>query len=588
MFDNQSNSVKRLRATPPQTASRDDDPRNKDRRRAEREAQNEEFKTKYTRAFPTFVFYVDWDADAEGQAVKERLCARVLHMGAQIDDFFSNAITHFITNKPIPSDDLGANKENMSRSRLRTSRTPSLLKSPIRLKGRATDEVPYDNLVRKAISFGMKVWSIAKLESVLDRCQAPGAPAAAAASSAALSNQRSLSRALKLEQLNGTTERDPQQKQYKFRYFSKNSYFVLVEDLKQELATIHAMEYRITKKPDGSEQVSWPVLHCHPKARGPFIEYDEREARRAAKLEKQDKEREEERRRRKAKLRERERRRRAHEEAQAQMQAKRSGDLRRTVSMVNLYRRVQEEDAANGLLDLDAELCDTMDSANASGYLQSGTYMAASGNSVSITSTTGTTSTAGHQLRIVQLPAGLRERLQQQVVTSRRVTLGPAAQNRKVGDMGPPVGIPERKPLRKSKSTNTMKLPEREEGSKPGYCECCRTKFLSFSEHIKSVKHRNFAANDNNFLQLDDVLARVRRQTCQETEAAKDREAAMRGDVGDHEYSPSRSESEEVEVDRNVRTVSSSEGDMLPPPQVQENEEYDSEADAEGEDDDEL
>lgn len=82
MFDNQSNSVKRLRATPPQTASRDDDPRNKDRRRAEREAQNEEFKTKYTRAFPTFVFYVDWDADAEGQAVKERLCARVLHMGA--------------------------------------------------------------------------------------------------------------------------------------------------------------------------------------------------------------------------------------------------------------------------------------------------------------------------------------------------------------------------------------------------------------------------------------------------------------------------------------------------------------------------
>jgi hypothetical protein len=52
--------------------------------------------------------------------------------------------------------------------------------------------------------------------------------------------------------------------------------------------------------------------------------------------------------------------------------------------------------------------------------------------------------------------------------------------------MGPPAGIPERPNgmLRKSRSTNTLRLPKREEGCKPGYCESCRTKFDDF----KSVR----------------------------------------------------------------------------------------------------
>ena len=48
--------------------------------------------------------------------------------------------------------------------------------------------------------------------------------------------------------------------------------------------------------------------------------------------------------------------------------------------------------------------------------------------------------------------------------------------------MGPPV-LPERAHvLRKSKSTNTMRLPKREEGAKPGYCESCRVKFENFKD----------------------------------------------------------------------------------------------------------
>jgi hypothetical protein len=54
----------------------------------------------------------------------------------RVEDFFSkDNITHFITNLPMPQDDIVSsnNKENMSAT---TSRTFNVLKSPIRLKGR--------------------------------------------------------------------------------------------------------------------------------------------------------------------------------------------------------------------------------------------------------------------------------------------------------------------------------------------------------------------------------------------------------------------------------------------------------------------
>jgi len=171
--------------------------------------------------------------------------------------------------------------------------------------------------------------------------------------------------------------------------------------------------------------------------------------------------------------------------------------------------------------------------------LASGTggYMAASGNSVGITSTTGTTSTAGALFRNLKLPAALQERIQSQVVTSRKFPsagtgAGAAgdkereqekADQGKKGTMGPPVGIPERPNglLRKSRSTNTLRLPKREEGCKPGYCESCRAKFEDFKSHIRGRKHRKFAQDDSNFLQLDFLLGRIRRKTIQEVEDEK-------------------------------------------------------------------
>jgi regulatory subunit for Cdc7p protein kinase len=177
------------------------------------------------------------------------------------------------------------------------------------------------------------------------------------------------------------------------------------------------------------------------------------------------------------------------------LQAKRAGDLRRSVSMVSLHRRISIGDDGRPpqeVIDLDEEMGGMHESANASGYLASG-YMAASGNSMTITSTAGTTSTSGLSTRsATQMPLALRERLQQQIVTSRKVGLGnntgqKGNETDHKGNMGPPA-IPERKLLRKSKSTNTMKLPKREETTKPGYCECCRTKFDDFQK-VRIMMH---------------------------------------------------------------------------------------------------
>lgn len=48
---------------------------------------------------------------------------------------------------------------------------------------------------------------------------------------------------------------------------------------------------------------------------------------------------------------------------------------------------------------------------------------------------------------------------------------------------------------------------ERERELKPGYCENCRVKYDHFDDHITSNRHRNFACNDKNFKDIDELIA---------------------------------------------------------------------------------
>ncbi|KAI1498137.1 Dfp1/Him1, central region-domain-containing protein [Biscogniauxia marginata] len=46
---------------------------------------------------------------------------------------------------------------------------------------------------------------------------------------------------------------------------------------------------------------------------------------------------------------------------------------------------------------------------------------------------------------------------------------------------------------------------------KPGYCENCAEKYADFDEHIESKRHRKFAENDENWVDLDDLLSQLER-----------------------------------------------------------------------------
>ncbi|KAI0030773.1 Dfp1/Him1, central region-domain-containing protein [Vararia minispora EC-137] len=485
----------------------DHDPRKERRRqeRLDRERVQEEWRIKYTKAFPTFSFYFDSDVGEDDPALKERLEQRILSLGGSVEDFFSkDGLSHFITNRLL-EDIVHSNKENHSRP----SRSQSLLKSPIRLRGVASpkpaDDLPTpagSTLLQKAKSFNLKIWNVQKLESVLDRCHAPAVSTALRPAA----GNGTLQRLLESERLHGTTERDPTQKRLNYQYFNKNTCFVLIEDLREELATIHAAEFPIRRLGrDGQSEGDWPVLYCHPDTRGPFNKPDETEFRRARRQLQRDEQQDRELMLRHEQRWERERRRAALAQAEAERlaaAAQSAGDLRRSVSMTNLRRRALS--GAEGTLAGDTEFDEVgMESANASGYLRS-QYVAASGNSVSVTSTTGTTTSAGNSLRSAALSASLRGMQKQEVVTSLKV--GGKAK----GDMGPPAELPQ-KMLRKSKSTTTIRLPRREEGSKPGFCENCRQRYPDFEEHIASKRHRKWASNDANFEQLDIVIDRIRR-----------------------------------------------------------------------------
>ncbi|KAF9529307.1 Dfp1/Him1, central region-domain-containing protein [Crepidotus variabilis] len=461
-----------------------------------RQEQAKEFRDKYRKAFPAWKFYFD-TAHSLSEDLSD-LKADVSSMKGHIVQFFDGSVTHVISDRPLP---LKANSDKENEQTIESQKHS--LKSPVKLLKSNND------CLQQAVDRGMKIWKASKLRSVLDRCIS--LPSAKASTSARPSQRKiiatqkaALSKLLAAEKIHGTTERDPSERRNNYQYFAPDSHFVLIEDIHQQLATLSAHEYPAIKDSDAKKP--WPVLYCHPQARNPFLPFDEREKRRWDKVQKAEKDEEEQRAQRKKQ--------REIAALKRKAESKKVGDLRRSVSLSNLQRQLTNP--VDDYVDLDADGDELYESAKASGYLASGNgaYVAASGNSVGITSTTGTTSTSGRTFRSfsLKLPGNIAQRMKDQIVTSRRVGL-----KDKAGPMGPPA-LPERHTLKKSKSMNIVKSTKREEGTKPGYCESCRSKFKDFDDHLISNKHIAFSRNPANFEALDFVIGQLKRQTCDEVE----------------------------------------------------------------------
>ncbi|RYO96128.1 hypothetical protein DL764_007532 [Monosporascus ibericus] len=78
-----------------------------------------------------------------------------------------------------------------------------------------------------------------------------------------------------------------------------------------------------------------------------------------------------------------------------------------------------------------------------------------------------------------------------------------------VDENGTSKGDAESKPVSHTEKRAERKAKKKD--LKPGYCENCQEKYDDFDEHIDSKKHRRFADDPENWVELDDLLAQLER-----------------------------------------------------------------------------
>ncbi|ORX43787.1 hypothetical protein BCR36DRAFT_415386 [Piromyces finnis] len=88
--------------------------------------------------------------------------------------------------------------------------------------------------------------------------------------------------------------------------------------------------------------------------------------------------------------------------------------------------------------------------------------------------------------------------------------------------------------------------------NKPGYCENCSVKFMNFGEHIKSIAHRSFAENKNNFISLDHLINEIRE--CQKEDEESDFDSSSFDSSSDYDYVPSNKE-DKLQEDETTTTT---------------------------------
>ncbi|GAA5867033.1 hypothetical protein JCM8547_008416 [Rhodosporidiobolus lusitaniae] len=515
--------------------------RKADRAQREKGAQEmAQWRAKYKKAFPSFTFYFD----AIDEATKAQLSLQVRKLGASIDNFFSKKVTHVVTTRPVPS---GGNKENVDspglkdargmadsaagKTRKQSTRSPKMhsLMNGQKLRPVTGDieKNPFidsQDILSKALDFGLKIWRADKLQLIVTRMNSHSPNKI----DPSLQRNPSLPTLLRDEQLYGTRERDPFVPRKDMHYFPPHKYFFLVEDSNGEHRPIVAKEYSGGTKHEDAE---WPILHGGIEGRSGFYRYDgeityERRIPPPAQA--------------------------VQEDAPVASTSKISSrplppNLRRAVSLQNVARGSAAVAGAIGAGPAHHNHHDPRDS-----------YIAASGNSQIITSNLGTTtSNAGVRSGAAaasRFAAGqgpfLDKRLA--VLSNRTVSVAGGALLGSAGTLasgGSAAGSGKLQPAasvssvkssaggrlgalkRQGKLTRSMSVESglltaagsrkamlmnpppvlREEPKKPGYCENCRLKYEDFKDHVVSSKHRRFALNLKNWVELDCLLSQIAR-----------------------------------------------------------------------------
>ncbi|GAA5948739.1 hypothetical protein JCM3765_004990 [Sporobolomyces pararoseus] len=471
------------------------------------------WRAKYKKAFPSFTFYFD----AIDEATKAQLGAQVKKLGSSVDQFFSKKVTHVVTSRSVPSQ---SNKENVDSPAVSSSKSATPVESAVgktkrqnvrspnksysllngqKLRPQAgdLDKNPFfdpQDILSKATDFKLKIWSLDKLTLILNRINSHSPNK----TDASLQRNPSLPSLLRDEQLYGTRERDPFVPRSDMHYFPQSKYYLLVEDSTGEHRPIVIQEY---DKPRKHEDPTWPVLYGGIEGRsgfykyeGPPIQYqprfDPNPLPKRPSLAPS-----------------------AKTTDGTKLMAGFSTTAARAVGAPNLRRAISLQNVPRvGTSKLAPTAQEDNKHAAPGGIHRRDSYIAASGNSQIITSNTGTSTRSGAAMQPgTGKGSAIDKRLAVLANRTVSVSMGGNSSKKEVGSAA--------KTLKRSMSVDSqMKdvrkfVKPREEPKKPGYCENCRIKYDDFKTHVVSNKHRRFAINDKNWVDLDDLLGLIARRT---------------------------------------------------------------------------
>ncbi|KAL7790444.1 hypothetical protein V8C37DRAFT_180098 [Trichoderma ceciliae] len=505
------------------------------------DTEKEAWKKHHRAKFPKMVFYFESIPDD----IRAKLTKRVTYLGARQEPFFSIDVTHVVTTRPIPPEkpETGDAEAEMSQEQEPEEQpqtiNPSLLdrntaarrrllfdfrqaSAPSQLDGlaRRNKAARNNDVLHKAREMGKKIWSLDKFQSMLavlleSETQSHSSRSASMRSQYGIksSHEPNLFQLLHNERINGPSDRDPTAISRELTYF-KGPY-VYIWDMDEKQKPIMVREYaKVANKADGE----WPQFRSVGNGRCPFVEEvdaAEKDYRKAREREKARMAKKEESVQilkapevppmkpvtGKRTLTEMED---AHNRARAGMSAETFRPIKVTFSRQPVAftsraeggRTFAGEPVASGIQNTITSAIRSQMISSASGIngAKAGTSKEVHGLQRKVLQMAHPTSLDASSRRLAEVPV--------EVASSRSTTLSRTTSKTIQGqdDDGP----------KAEKKAPTQHLKSKRD-LKPGYCENCQDKFRDFDEHILSRKHRKFAENDGNWIELDALLTQLRR-----------------------------------------------------------------------------
>ncbi|QSZ36251.1 hypothetical protein DSL72_007377 [Monilinia vaccinii-corymbosi] len=255
----------------------------------------------YRKSFPKFVFYFE----SVPEDVRLEYTKQVLALGARDEKFFSNEVTHVVTTRSIPPENLFTSSTTAELHSQNGTINPSLLDRspetadskdprskftfeapvPRRLAGHDGDvrrqQARSSDVLYKARELGMKIWALEKLQRMMTTMFDTDTGYQTAhghntrshsvhGNTASRVREADLSQLLKNERLNGPSDRDLSVTTKEMNIF--RGPYIYIHDIDEKQKPIMVREYsKVAHKEDGD----WPQFRSVANGKCPFVEEPE-------------------------------------------------------------------------------------------------------------------------------------------------------------------------------------------------------------------------------------------------------------------------------------------------------------------------